>query len=110
MTIAVVSSSVISPKQMPASDRVSAFLYFLLWKSSSLDVVGQQVWDLGSWLVDTWRERIPRSRRAWLGAPLELATGNLHVRAPGIPLADNGEFVMELQQKQVKAKDFRGEL
>lgn len=68
------------------------------------------MWDLGSWLVDTWRERIPRSRSAWLGAPLELATGNLHVRAPGIPLADNGEFVMELQQKQVKAKDFRGEL
>lgn len=34
---------------------------------------------------------------------------NLQVGAPEMSLADNGEFVMKLQQKQVKAKDFRRE-
>lgn len=34
---------------------------------------------------------------------------NLQAGAPEMPLADSGEFVMELQQKQVKAKEFRRE-
>lgn len=109
MIIAMASGAVMSAKQIPASHCVSAFLYFLLLKSSSLDVVEQQVWDLGSWLVEMWKEGVASSRSAWLGAPLELATGSLQVGAPGMPLADNGEFVMELQQKQMKGKDLRRE-
>lgn len=56
--------------------------------------------------METRREGVPSSRSAWLGAPLELATGNLQVGAPGMPLSDNGEFVMELQQKQGEGQGF----
>lgn len=106
MTIAMASGAVMSARQKPASHYVSAFFYFLLWKSSSLNVVEQQAWDLGSWLVDTWREGVPSSRSAWLGVPLEIATWNLQVGAPGMPLANNGGFVMELQQKQGEGQGF----
>lgn len=34
---------------------------------------------------------------------------NLQAGSPKMSLADNGEIVMKLQQKQMKAKDFREE-
>lgn len=85
MTIAIVSGAVMSAKQMPASHCVSAFLYFLLWKSSSLDVFEQEEWDWGSWLVDTWRERVPRSWECMGGSTF--GTCKLeHLRCPWLTM------------------------